>query len=153
MRTFAWLLLFSVGCVVIVMGQNTSAQGPFSIVINAPKTVVPTGTPVEIKIRMTNRSDRKIAFYSLRADIAYEYDVRNKSGGRVAANIFHPVYASRIDTFLKRGESTPEESSLVSDICDMREAGQYTIQVSRRVSENPRDGIVKSNSITVTVTP
>jgi hypothetical protein len=31
--------------------------------------------------------------------------------------------------------------------------GVYTIQVSRVVSDNPADGVVKSNKIMVTVTP
>jgi hypothetical protein len=152
-----WLLLFCVASVSVVMGQGGSAQDPFSIVIRAPKTVVRAGMPVEIRIRMTNRSDREIvplAFYSLGADIAYKYEVRDKSGKHVAnKTIFHPIYASGFDRSLKRGESADEESSLVSDVRDMSAPGQYTIQVSRTVSENPKDGIVRSNTITVTVTP
>jgi len=48
-------------------------------------------------------------------------------------------------------ESTKENIAL-SDLYDLSHPGQYTIQVSRAVSDKPKDGVVKSNTITVTVT-
>jgi hypothetical protein len=41
----------------------------------------------------------------------------------------------------------------VSRLHDMSRPGQYVIQVSRYVSDNLKDGVLKSNIITVTVTP
>jgi len=41
----------------------------------------------------------------------------------------------------------------VSRLFDMTEPGKYVIQVYRRATDDGRGAIVKSNTITVTVTP
>jgi len=53
---------------------------------------------------------------------------------------------------LKAGTSITDEINL-NRLDDFSRPGQYTIQVSRPVSENPKDGVVKSNEIHVSVTP
>jgi hypothetical protein len=40
----------------------------------------------------------------------------------------------------------------ISGLYDLSQPGQYKIQVSRAISDNPKAGVVKSNTITVTVT-
>jgi hypothetical protein len=39
----------------------------------------------------------------------------------------------------------------VSRLFDLGKLSQYTVQLSRAVSDDPKDGVVKSNTITVTV--
>jgi hypothetical protein len=41
----------------------------------------------------------------------------------------------------------------ISRLYDLSQPGDYTIQLSRAVSDDPKNGVVKSNVITVTVTP
>ena len=53
---------------------------------------------------------------------------------------------------LKPGESADSVTG-VSPEYDMSRPGQNVIQLSRPISDNPDDGVVKSNKVTITVTP
>jgi hypothetical protein len=41
----------------------------------------------------------------------------------------------------------------ISLLYDLSQPGAYTVQLSRTLSDDPKDGVVKSNAITVKVTP
>jgi hypothetical protein len=49
--------------------------------------------------------------------------------------------------------NTFEGTSDIGRLYDMSRPGKYHVQVSRRASENEKDGVVESNKIRVTVTP
>jgi hypothetical protein len=53
---------------------------------------------------------------------------------------------------LKPGESDVTENYL-NWLYDFTKPGTYTIQASRRISDDEMDGSVRSNIITVTITP
>jgi hypothetical protein len=52
---------------------------------------------------------------------------------------------------LKPGEAQAGTAT-ITRLYDLSRPGNYTIQVSQPLSDNPEDGVVKSNTITVTVT-
>jgi len=62
-----------------------------------------------------------------------------------------PMNFRNFEMYLRPNESTKETIAL-SNLYNLSHPGQYTIRMSRAVSNNPRDGVVKSNKIAVTVT-
>jgi hypothetical protein len=55
---------------------------------------------------------------------------------------------------LKPGEATTKDDNLISELYDMTKPGKYVVRVSRFISGSRKeDGVIKSNEITITVTP
>jgi hypothetical protein len=88
-------------------------------------------------------------------DASYQAEVRDGKGNlakREESGPGGPVSGHWQRHTLKPGESA-DSLTKVSGEYDMSRSGQYVIQLSRPISANPDDGVVKSNKITVTVTP
>jgi len=139
---------------------NPAARTPFTIEISTEQSVVKVGSEVSLKVRLTNTSKRVM---DCRATISnmtgvdpnYVFDVRDDANNPVPLRVFeHPELATGqpVSRSLKPGESFTDEEE-VSKLLDMRRPGRYTIQVSRHVSGNKKEGSIKSNTITVTVEP
>jgi hypothetical protein len=152
--TLAALLVAS--CAASSVGQGQAASHAFTISISAERPVVKAGSDVSIRVQMTNTSkhiiDCTMAPSNVTgADRKYRYEVRDDTG--------KPLNAVRIDTIhesgsiwpctFKPGESTAPSDNMISRLYDLRRSGEYVIQVSR---DDPKEGLVKSNTITVTVT-
>jgi hypothetical protein len=129
----------------------------FSVTISASNKVVKAGSPVDLKIRMTNTSNSEI---SLGAGIwvygninpFYTYDCRDEKGKLVKKD--YAVVATlgdRAKPTLKPGEFQ-EEIITVSNACDLSRLGKYTIEVSTIDRDDAKHRLVSSNMITVTVT-
>jgi hypothetical protein len=135
-----------------------SNNPPFKIAITAESPTVVAGSDVSIKVSLTNTSDKDVyegAMYKIgNLDSTFRFEVRDEHGKLVPKRTYpHPELATGSVKFrtIARGE-TYTQDQLVSALYDMRKPGKYTIQVSRRISDNPKDDI-KSNIITITVTP
>jgi hypothetical protein len=137
-------------------------QPPFSITISAETTEVKTGSEVFITIQMKNISDHEVdctkAFRN-GWDDAYHYDVRDSHGNLAERKLLapgHPEIKEDLSIWpciLKPGESNSFDS-YIGRRNDMSRPGKYVIQVSRFiVSGHKESGVVKSNTITITVTP
>ena len=88
-------------------------------------------------------------------DPNYLFEIRDQVDNPAPLRAYeHPELATGqpISRSLKPGESFTDEQE-VSRLIDMSRPGNYVIQVSRRASENKKDGVVKSNIITVRITP
>ncbi|MCU1284248.1 MAG: hypothetical protein JWO13_598 [Acidobacteriales bacterium] len=149
----AILLMFGSMTSLVAVGQ---AAQPFSISINALKGDIKFGEPIEIRVTITNTSGRDLdvsSSWEAGTDVSLEFDVRDTSGNplRRKARREGPESLSVKTATLKPGE-TIKETTLVSAHY-MDEPGQYVIQLARRVSTDAKQGKVKSNKITVTVTP
>jgi len=153
-------LLITLFCAVPVgAGQSTSgkpAQEPFSITITAVTPEVEVGSPVEIRIRLVNNSNHDIDQSGLYAygllNPNYQYDVRTENGRPVRPKKLEgPIIGSFVAGSVKQGAAV-EQSTVISAAYDLP-PGKYFIQLARPISQNPKDGVVKSNKITITVTP
>jgi hypothetical protein len=150
------MLLASIAVAVACPGQTSpdtkSSALPFTITISGPAEVK-TGSGVEVRVKITNTSTREIdagTFYVDGVDTGYTYDVRDSAGNPAQKKNMVMSGSIRLAR-LKPGESV-EKGTLVSRIFDMTHPGQYEIQLSRAVG-GPKDPIVKSNKVTVTITP
>ncbi|HEY8186313.1 MAG TPA: hypothetical protein VIF64_09605 [Pyrinomonadaceae bacterium] len=142
----------------LAFGQQPS-QAPFKIAIAAENRTIVAGAEVSINVSLTNTSNQDInegVMYkdATGLDSTFRFEVRDEHGKMVPKRTYpHPELATGSVKFrtISAGQ-TLTQSQPVSALYDMRKPGKYTIQVSRRVSDNPRDDI-KSNIVTVTVTP
>lgn len=156
MRFLIWLLLFGV----VPAASPQVSQQPFTITINAKKTEVRAGTPVFIKVVMTNISDHSVECGEWRSnglDRAYKYHVTDENGETVPKTIRkHPEIGENIEPFpciIQPGKSSKPSGGMLSHLFNFNKPGKYTVRVSRHVSSDPKSAVVRSNTITITVLP
>ena len=156
MKILNRLLLVSLVWGVVTLGRAQTAQSPFSIVIESEKQSFKAGSDVWIRLRLTNltKQDLSVPVMDVNGvDAEYEYEVRGP-GGTPANKVPNPHPEIQIGSsksgVVKAGQSTAWEEIRVSKVYNMTQPGQCSIHVSRPL---PNDGVVKSNTITVTVTP
>ncbi len=141
-------------------GQDHAAKPPFTIAIAGEQATVKSGADVWIRTRLTNNSEHDLDMSgsyddSIRMNPNYIFDVRDSTGKPCAKVISpHPevVTGSPNNRTVKAGETYITEQR-ISALYNMNSADKYLVQVSRRASENPEDGIIPSNKITITVEP
>jgi len=155
------VMLLLVGSSGVLSGQSDvgkQTKSPFSITISTESPVVKSGSELSIKIHLTNTSSQDMVVsgaYFEGTDASYQVAVRDSKGNlakREQSGPGGPVSGHWQRHTLKAGEST-DSVTKVNGEYDISRPGQYVIQLSRPISANPDDGVVKSNKITVTVTP
>lgn len=140
--------------------EPSPAMPPASISIRAIESIVHAGDDVGIEISLTNNLDRDLNVGTLiddeiGVDPNFTYDIRDKTGKPIPPRRFDPsreVTGKGILGSLKRGTSGIFREP-ISRLYDLTQPGEYTIQVSRTVYEDPAKRVVTSNRITVTVIP
>jgi len=85
------------------------------------------------------------------------YDVRDSNGDLLPKRrLNHPEIGATGHGWpprvIKPGTSTDVGDDRVTGLFDLSQPGEYTIQVSRAIHDNVKDGLVKSNVIRVVVT-
>ena len=160
MRIIAALLL-ATAPVVLVAGQGSSAKSPVTIVITTEQLKVKAGSTVSIKVRLTNTSNQPLdasgSFSDLTGlDSNFLFEVRDNQGHLVAKRVYpHPELAGGhaiLDRIVKPGETLAEDQD-ISRLYDMTKPGKYMIQASREIPKEMGGGVVKSNVVSLTVTP
>jgi hypothetical protein len=166
----------SMGLLLLFMSRaapcTASAQGTrpsFSVTISVPQDVVAAGSEVKVKITLKNTSNHDIGIPKSPADDqggSYnKITVRDEEGNLVADNA---TIAARTDKHkgtqselmnltmetiilftVKPGESLKDGIKL-SEIYDLSKPGKYSIELERT---DDTKTVVKSNTITLTVTP
>lgn len=152
----------SLFCAVLVIAPlgylhgQTGVPLPVTITISAPK-VIAAGSNISLKIEMKNISDQPVddsTYYVGCSNRRFRIDVRDESGHAMKKEALHPetMPGSFASSTLAPGESVVQEDC-VSWHNDISHPGTYTIQASRVISNDERNGLVKSNIITITVLP
>jgi hypothetical protein len=134
-------------------------EPPFKIAITAESPTVVAEGGVSIKVSLTNNSghdvNEGVAYMTgINLDTSFQFEVRDNHGRMVPKRVYpHPELATGSVRFrtISAGETYTQEQQ-VSALYDMQKPGKYTIQVFRRISNDPKDDI-KSNILKVTVTP
>lgn len=133
---------------------------PFSLTIAVPQSEVKAGSGVKVDATLTNNSDRvaTLQFSGSLCDYA-AVEVRDGDGNVVPdTEIKSKLDCAHRDTSefriyrLKPGESR-RETIWVSTFSDMSKPGGYSVQVMWKAPKEFDSVVVKSNTITVTVTP
>ena len=154
---------------VSLLAQTT--KQPFIITISAeapavqtgPESyVVKSGSEVFVNVHITNTSKHNLSLgydSDSRTGVTFEhhYEVRDSAGNSAAQRkISHPEIGSTGHGWpariLKPAESMDIPGDRISGLYNLTQPGKYTIQLLRAISGNPKDGEVRSNTITLTVT-
>lgn len=157
-------------CLGPVPAAVRSTSRPFIVIISAEVPAVKTapdrytvkaGSEVFIAVHLTNTSKKKLAFgYDANSrtgvGFAHMYEIRDRRGDRVQKRaITHPEIGSTGHGWparvLKPGESTDITGDHISLLYDLSKPGEYIVQLSRAVNDDPKNGFVKSNTITLTI--
>ena len=166
-----WTWLLAGVCMACVLASGQIAKPAFIVTISveapAEKTgansyTVKAGADVFIRVHLTNISKRNLSLGDdedsrTNIDFYHHYDVRDGAGNSLPKKTFaHPEigstahgWAARI---LKPGASTDVLTDRITGLYEVSRPGIYTIQLSRAITGNFKDGEVKSNTITVTLT-
>jgi hypothetical protein len=121
------------------------------------------GSPIFLLVTLTNNSTRTVSVPSFDRDY-YTIDVRDEHGKSVpetdeARKTKKAMKAPNARMFRSgvTEELKPHETSRhtidVSQYLDVSRPGKYTIQATRQLPEELGPGVVKSNTISLTVTP
>jgi hypothetical protein len=148
----------------------TSGQSkpPFRLTLTANPTVYKAGSEVRVQITQTNTSDETMTTAKSiapdQAEFHYTMDVRDSKGRPAPQTEYGRDFNSKGDDpkhttvrvgnegpiLLKPGESM-EDEAIITKFFDLSHPGKYTIQVSRLISRETDKGIVRSNTISITI--
>ena len=154
-------------------GQTASSEPPFSLTISSPPgDSVRLGLPIGLNVVTTNTSNHNINLWAEKAELeqagaTYNIVVHDATGAVPPLTEFGHKANSRKDVprdtnpdvmssgngtglVLKPGESWRDAIS-VNDLFILQKPGDYSIQVER--FDPASKTMVKSNTVTVTVTP
>lgn len=137
-----------------------SAEAPFAINIAALRNIVTSGSKVKVKITLTNTSKHDITLVDTNRACDYFVEVRDGQGNLVPdtkrkqeLRCGEGLVAGRnIMITLEPHESTEDEIA-VSELSDITQPQKYSVQIQRQVPKQLGTGVIKSNRITITVTP
>jgi len=145
----------------VVVIQSHAPEQSLKITIAAAQNSVMAGEPIKIAVTMKNISDHDIKLVAMgsnsTAELNYEIIARDKNGEMLNETIYGKglkggVAGSRKLFTLKPGAEITETSN-INKLYDMSMPGEYVIQVEKELPASEGKGTVKSNTITVTVTP
>jgi hypothetical protein len=164
MRSAQTLLVVAVLTIALpsIFGQDGKNQIPFTITISTPSQTVRSGMEVRIHAVLTNVSNHTIVTErepaSDQGEAHYDIRIQDKYGSTVPltergrAIKAHRFDGSKIKIWLQP-DGKMEEETILNNQFDLTNPGEYEVQLTRPVSDDPKDGIVKSNKIMITVTP
>lgn len=153
--------MVSLAVMALLSGASYTAGGqsgsvPFTITIRGDGNPHKVGSDIYLSITQNNISGQAISCASFdvnSTNLTYKYEVRDQNGNEVKqrANAWaYPGHAR--DCFLQPGEKISGKY-LISWLCDLSKPGDYSVQVSRNISEDASVGAVKSNVIHIVVNP
>jgi hypothetical protein len=161
----AVLLLLAIFLALRASAQNSGSGGAtFSLTISLPQASVPVGSGIPLDIRMTNVTDHEIS-YGIGCAPFYEFDVRDNQGRpaketekNLRLHFKDPKFVMQDAVTCQSAHIYPlgpgktyEDNFKIGDYYDFSRPGRYTIQAEREDFDTKV--LVKSNTVTLTVTP
>jgi hypothetical protein len=140
---------------------------PLSLSIETDNPSVKPGVEISIKILLKNNTDQSIRLSKMKTsgDGSFEYKVD-------VERVDHDVVAKKYVEKLRRKEvqlaippvgsvqfftiqpgETDKDSVNISNRYEFDKPGKYLVQIERALPEDLGGGVIKSNTITITVTP
>jgi hypothetical protein len=138
-----------------------AAVAPFSLQIAAQQDQLKVGEDIMLDVTIINTSDRLITLADTNRACDYVWDVRDESDKGVpdtplmrqkgCPSTGSALTGRNMVIMLKPTESYKLELS-VRELKTISQPGKYTIQLSRALSQNDKETVVKSNKVTISVT-
>ena len=140
---------------------------PISLSIEIDKSSVKLGDEIPIKILLKNNTDQSIRLSKARTsgDGSFEYkvDVGREDNAFVAKKYVEKLRRGEVQPtippvgsvqfFTIEAGKTDKDSINISNRYEFDKPGKYLVQIERALPDDLGGGVIKSNTITVTVTP
>jgi hypothetical protein len=146
-------------CSAISLAQSGPAKHvskSVTVQIEAVGSTIRTGSAVDVKIRVTNASNRDLILSGTdyrAVDWSFLYLCEDEAGQTVAKNTsFLGGVGDHSVTIVRSGDSYGELVP-VDQACNLLKPGRYTIQLALSDSADSTHDVVKSNRITIMVLP
>ena len=147
------LALCALATTAVALGQQDTSR---AVRIEALHKNVSSGKDIYIRLYFTNTSNLDLPATGPRkrgVDILYKYECETESGISVSKDDKGALEGVGDMPTIKPGE-THEELIPINRACDVQQAGDYKITVSRILpADSTHEEIAKSNTITITVSP
>ena len=134
---------------------------PFALSISAKPDTINLGGKIRVHITLKNSSGQAITIPRSPSDEFAErfcdFHVTDASGNDVPLTAYGKAARGRqfsgsvVKVRLNPGE-TIDEDTLLEKQFNISEPGAYVVQASRPISNDPNDGIVSSNKISISIT-
>jgi hypothetical protein len=151
-------LLLLLSC--MPLAAQNAVGGSFTIAISATTPNVKAGSDVWVIVKITNHSSDELdesgsisGMTGLDPNLAF--DVRDTRGNLIAKRVYeHPELATGhpVNRAIESEETLTEQQN-ISLLYDISQPGSYVVQVSRSQPHGPTSRVVKSNKVTIVVTP
>ena len=153
-----WLtLILSAVAALPLLGEKATAKPPFELSLSG-ETTASLSSGVWVRVRWTNTSSKALdssanILDATNVDPNFHFELRGKYGRPVPTKVYKFPETSGHAEFgtLEPGDSISHDVNLLR-LFELKQPGEYTVQVSRSIPEALGAGIVKSNTITITVT-
>ena len=129
--------------------------------VGPDRYAVTNSAEVFVAVHLTNTSKTDLSFVYEKNSrtgvcLVHDYEVRDTNGAAIPKRLIkHPElgwtghgWPPRV---LHPGESMDISGDHISLLYDVSRPGDYRVQLSRAINDNPRNGSVKSNTITFSV--
>ena len=157
-RAFQSLLVL--GMIASGLAQIPPKELPLTIAISPVRAEVVSGDDVELRVTVTNHTNRAIPYGANISDrTAVDpnciFEVTDGHGDPVPKRKYpYPELATGHAILRNLGvDETITDTEPIGRLFDMNNPGEYEIQVSRRSSEDKDAVVVTSNKVTVLVVP
>jgi hypothetical protein len=135
------------------------ANQPLSLAISAPEHVVKVGSELKIRTTLTNVTNHVITLRDRIRACDYPVQVRDESGNLAPQTDYQRslkcnarfTESRNILVFVRPGQSR-EDEIIINQLFELNSPGNYSVQVSRRISKELGPEPINSNIITITVT-
>lgn len=141
--------------------SDAQTSQPFTLEIAAVHETLHKGEPVEIDIKTTNTTSEDIKLSKSNPAMEYEFDVRDAQGRPAAETALlkrikdtsHPFVIYRLTKEILKPHQSSTERVNMSDYFDLSVPNTYSIGINRQLPKPLGAGIVKSNTVVITITP
>ena len=157
--TISMRLIFVTGFVFALgIGPPKPSKQQLSLSIGTMEQTLKIGSEASIQTTLTNISDHKIQFFDRNPDCDYVTYLRDINGNLVRETSYKQrldctrrlTDARNISVILKPRESRQEEIPLTR-LYDLTQPGKYFVQVVREIPKELGGGIIRSNTLTITM--
>ena len=152
------VLLLSASFAISAVGEVWAASHTFSLTITAAQAEVKSGSQPTVNTTLTNLSNRVVTIEFNTPLCDYAVEVRNSAGNLAPDTELKresdcAKHATGRDIIAPlRPHDSQKDTIPVSAFSDMSQPGKYSVQVMWKAPKEFGGVVVKSNTITITVT-
>ncbi|MCU1269954.1 MAG: hypothetical protein JWN74_1248 [Acidobacteriaceae bacterium] len=158
MRTRIVSIIVALAGLLSLATAQDHASMPFSLLLRAERTTFEVGSPIMVELTTINNSGKPLRLGKTNPGTEYQIEVQDEQGQPIAQTplykeLQNPGYVLRSTSLVLKPHESSKETFDVARFFELNTPGQYSIQVQRLIPRQLGTGVVKSNTVMVTVGP